>query len=80
MLIIHGEHDYRVDPSQGLAMFQVLQAMYVPSKLLFFEEENHWVLKPGDNILWYHQVLNWLDEWVKPERAEYQRKLASAKR
>jgi dipeptidyl aminopeptidase/acylaminoacyl peptidase len=78
MLIIHGEHDYRVDPSQGLAMFQVLQAMYVPSKLLFFEEENHWVLKPGDNVLWYHQVLSWLDEWVKPERADYQRKLALA--
>jgi len=80
MLIIHGGRDYRVDPSQGLAMFQVLQAMHVPSKLLFFEEENHWVLKPGDNILWYHTVLDWLDEWVKPEPADYQRKLSSATR
>jgi dipeptidyl aminopeptidase/acylaminoacyl peptidase len=77
MFIIHGEHDYRVDPSQGLAMFQVLQAMHVPSKLLFFEEENHWVLKPGDSILWYHTVLDWLDEWVRPERAEYERKLST---
>jgi dipeptidyl aminopeptidase/acylaminoacyl peptidase len=80
MLIIHGGRDYRVDSSQGLAMFQVLQAMQVPSKLLFFEDENHWVLKPGDNILWYHSGLDWLDEWVKPERADYQRKLSSGTR
>jgi dipeptidyl aminopeptidase/acylaminoacyl peptidase len=75
MLIIHGGRDYRVDPSQGLAMFQVLQAKHVPSKLLFFEEENHWVLKPADSILWYHTVLDWLDQWVKPDRAEYQKQL-----
>ena len=75
MLIIHGGKDYRVDPSQGLAMFQVLQAKHVPSKLLFFEEENHWVLKPADSILWYHTVLDWLDQWVKPDRAEYQKQL-----
>jgi len=80
MLIVHGGRDYRVDASQGLAMFQVLQAMHVPSKLLFFEEENHWVLKPGDNILWYHEVLGWLDQWVKPDPADYSRKLSSAKR
>jgi dipeptidyl aminopeptidase/acylaminoacyl peptidase len=75
MLIIHGGKDYRVDPSQGFAMFQVLQARHVPSKLLFFEEENHWVLKPADSILWYHTVLDWLDQWVKPDRAEYQEHL-----
>jgi dipeptidyl aminopeptidase/acylaminoacyl peptidase len=79
MLVIHGGRDYRVDPSQGLAMFQVLQAMQVPSKLLFFDDENHWVLKPADNILWYHTVLDWLDEWVKPDTAAYRQKLASAR-
>jgi len=78
MLIIHGGKDYRVDPSQGFAMFQVLQAKHVPSKLLFFEEENHWVLKPADSILWYHTVLDWLDQWVKPDRAEYQNQLQEA--
>jgi len=78
MLIIHGEHDYRVDPSQGFAMFQVLQAKHVPSELLVFEEENHWVLKPADNIFWYHKVLNWLDEWVKPERADYEKRLGGS--
>jgi dipeptidyl aminopeptidase/acylaminoacyl peptidase len=75
MLVVHGERDYRVDPSQGLAMFQVLQAMHVPSKLLLFLEENHWVLKPADSLLWYHTVLDWLDEWVKPERADYEKRL-----
>jgi dipeptidyl aminopeptidase/acylaminoacyl peptidase len=73
MLIIHGEHDYRVDPSEGYAMFQVLQAMHIPSKLLVFEEENHWVLKPADSIFWYHNVLDWLNEWVQPDRAEYEK-------
>ncbi|HYM43644.1 MAG TPA: S9 family peptidase [Steroidobacteraceae bacterium] len=78
MLIVHGGNDYRVDPSQGLAMFQVLQARHVPSKLLYFETENHWVLKPADSVLWYHTVLGWLDQWVKPDRAEYQRQLTTA--
>ena len=78
MLIIHGGNDYRVDPSQGLSMFQVLQAEHVPSKLLYFEAENHWVLKPADSVLWYHTVLDWLDQWVKPDGAEYQRLLTAA--
>ena len=78
MLVIHGNNDYRVDPSNGLAMFQVLQAKHVPSKLLYFEAENHWVLKPADSVLWYHTVLDWLDQWVKPESTEYQRQLAAA--
>ena len=79
MLVIHGGRDYRVDPSQGLAMFQVLQAMQVPSKLLFFDDENHWVLKPADNILWYHTVLDWLEEWAKPDTAAYRQKLAASR-
>ncbi|MGH9495307.1 MAG: prolyl oligopeptidase family serine peptidase [Candidatus Sulfotelmatobacter sp.] len=78
MLIIHGGHDYRVPQSQGFAMFQVLQAEHVPSKLLYFEDENHWVLKPANDILWYHTVLDWLDQWVKPDRAEYGKQLKAA--
>lgn len=76
MLIIHGANDYRVDPSQGLAMFQVLQARHVPSKLLYFESENHWVLKPADSVLWYHTVLEWLDQWTKPDKEAFQRRLS----
>jgi dipeptidyl aminopeptidase/acylaminoacyl peptidase len=78
MLIIHGGNDYRVDSSQGLSMFQVLQAEHVPSKLLYFETENHWVLKPADRVLWCHTVLDWIDQWMKPDRAEYQRQLTAA--
>jgi dipeptidyl aminopeptidase/acylaminoacyl peptidase len=78
MLIIHGGNDYRVDPSQGLSMFQVLQAKHVPSKLLYFETENHWVLKPADSVLWYHTVLDWIEQWVKPDRAEFNRQLTAA--
>ena len=75
MLVVHGDKDYRVDPSQGLAMFQVLQAMHVPSKLLYFREENHWVLKPADSILWYHTVLDWLNQWVGPDEEAYKKRL-----
>ena len=78
MLVVHGEKDYRVDPSQGFAMFQTLQAMHVPSKLLYFEDENHWVLKPADSVLWYHTVLDWLAEWVAPDEDAYQKKRALA--
>jgi len=78
MLVIHGGNDYRVDPSQGLSMFQVLQAKHIPSKLLYFEAENHWVLKPADSVLWYHTVLDWIDQWVKPDRAQFQRQLTGA--
>ena len=75
MLIIHGDHDYRVDSSQGLAMFQVLKAKHIPSKLLYFEDENHFVRKPADNIFWYHAVLDWLNEWIQPSRADYDKRL-----
>jgi Dipeptidyl aminopeptidases/acylaminoacyl-peptidases len=77
MLIVHGERDYRVEPAQGYAMFQVLQAMHIPSKFLDFVEENHWVLKPADNIFWYHNVLEWLDHWMKPDKAEWEKMLKS---
>jgi dipeptidyl aminopeptidase/acylaminoacyl peptidase len=79
MLVIHGERDYRVEIGQGLAMFQTLQAMHVPAKLLLFTEENHWVLKPADSIFWYHSVLEWLDEWVKPDASDYRRRLQSTR-
>ena len=78
MLVIHGGNDFRVPQSQGFAIFQALQAKHVPSKLLFFEEENHWVLRPADSILWYHTVLDWLDEWIKPDQVEYQKRLQQA--
>ena len=46
--------------------------MHVPSKLLIFQEANHWVTKPADNILWYHEVLDWLDHWIKPDQGAWE--------
>ncbi len=63
-LVIHGEEDYRVPFSQGLQLFTALQIQKVPSKLLEFPDEGHWVLKPADSALWYHTVLDWVFDWI----------------
>jgi dipeptidyl aminopeptidase/acylaminoacyl peptidase len=65
MLVIHGGKDYRVVDSQGLSTFTLLQRRGIPSKLLYFPDENHWVLKPANSILWHQTVLGWLDQWLK---------------
>ncbi len=64
MLVIHGAQDYRVPDSQGLAVFTALQRRGVPSELLYFPNENHWVLQPADSIEWYDTVLAWLGRWL----------------
>jgi len=64
MLVIHGQQDFRVPYAQGLAVFTALQRQGVPSELLFFPSENHWVLKPADSIQWYEVVLSWLGRWT----------------
>ena len=66
MLVIHGAFDFRVVDTQGLATFNALQRLGIPSKLLYFPDENHWVLKPHNSILWHETVLEWLDKWTKP--------------
>jgi len=65
-LVIHGRQDYRVPDSQGLAVFTALQRRGVPSELLYFPDENHWVLNPADSIQWYDTVLGWLNRWLTP--------------
>ncbi len=65
MLVIHGEQDFRVPATQGLATFNALQRRGIPSKLLYFPDENHWVLKPHNSILWHDTVIGWLDQWLK---------------
>jgi dipeptidyl aminopeptidase/acylaminoacyl peptidase len=64
MLIIHGEKDYRIPDTQGLAAFTAAQRRAVPSRLLIFPDENHWVLKPKNSVIWYHEVLGWMDKWT----------------
>jgi dipeptidyl aminopeptidase/acylaminoacyl peptidase len=63
-LVIHGQQDYRVPDSQGIAVFTALQRRGIPSELLYFPNENHWVLKPADSIQWYDTVLDWLKRWT----------------
>jgi dipeptidyl aminopeptidase/acylaminoacyl peptidase len=64
-MIVHGEHDYRIPYTQGLAAFNSAQLLGVPSKLLFFPSETHWVLKPQNGILWQRELFKWLDKYLK---------------
>jgi dipeptidyl aminopeptidase/acylaminoacyl peptidase len=64
-LVIHGQKDYRIADAQGLATFTALQRKGIPSQLLFFPDENHWVLKPRNSIQWHETVLAWLDRWTR---------------
>ncbi len=61
MLITHGELDYRVPVTQGLALYGVLQGKGIESRLVYFPDENHWILKPNNSIYWYHEVEQWLE-------------------
>ncbi len=67
MLVIHGALDFRVADTQGIATFNALQRLGVESKLLYFPDEGHWVLKPHNSILWHETVIGWLDHWLKDE-------------
>lgn len=64
-LVVHGQLDYRLDLSEGLQLFTTLQRLGVPSKMLYFPDEGHWVLKPQNSRLWYKTVNQWVDTWVK---------------
>ena len=64
-LVSGGELDFRVPYNQDLELFTALQMQKVPSKLVIFPDEGHWILKPGNSLLWYRTVLDWLDLWVK---------------
>jgi len=67
-LVIHGELDFRDVTGQGLQLFTTLQQQKVPSKLLVFPDEGHWVLKPQNSLVWYRTVLDWLGEWTASDR------------
>jgi len=64
-LVVHGQLDYRLDVSEGFQLFTTLQLLKVPSKMLYFPDEGHWVLKPQNSQLWYKTVNDWVDQWVK---------------
>ena len=65
ILCIHGMMDYRIPYEQGMAAFNAAQMMGVPSKLVVFPEENHWILQPQNSLYWHRVVYDWLDRWMK---------------
>ena len=64
-LVTHGELDFRVPINQGLELFTALQRRGIPSKMVYFPDEGHWVLKPQNSKLWYQTVGDWFDQWLK---------------
>jgi dipeptidyl aminopeptidase/acylaminoacyl peptidase len=65
MLVVQGDLDFRIPTAQGLSAFTALQRRGIESKLLVFPDENHWVLKPANSVLWHHTVVDWLDHYLK---------------
>jgi dipeptidyl aminopeptidase/acylaminoacyl peptidase len=64
-LVSHGELDFRVPIGEGLQLFTTLQRQGVPSRLLYFPDEGHWINKPQNSALWYHTFLDWMGRWTK---------------
>ena len=65
ILVIHGEKDYRINANQGMGAFNAARMRGIPAELLLFPDENHWVLKPQNGILWQRTFFSWLDKWLK---------------
>jgi len=68
ILCIHGEKDYRILASQGMAAFDAAVIRGIPAELLIYPDENHWVLQPQNGILWQRTFFEWLDRWLKPAK------------
>jgi dipeptidyl aminopeptidase/acylaminoacyl peptidase len=64
MLIVHGQNDYRVPVEQSIGAFHALQRRNVPSKFLYFPDENHWILKPQNSVQWHDTVNAWLRQHI----------------
>ena len=65
ILCIHGEKDYRINATQGMSAFNAARMKGIPAELLIFPDENHWVLKPQNGVLWQRTFFDWLDRWLK---------------
>jgi len=63
-LVVTSENDFRIPYTQGIAAFTALQRRNIPSRLLVFPDENHWVLKPKNSVQWYHEVFGWMRQWL----------------
>ena len=65
-LVVHGQRDLRVPVNHGIELYQALQQKGVPSRLLYYPDENHWVLKPANSLTWYREVKAWFDKYNPP--------------
>lgn len=65
LMVIHGGMDYRVPVDEGMAAYNAAQMMGVPSRLLIFPDENHWILKPQNALMWHREYSRWLDQWCR---------------
>ncbi|MGY6555125.1 MAG: prolyl oligopeptidase family serine peptidase [Wenzhouxiangella sp.] len=65
-LIIHGQLDYRVPVGQAFELFRTLQSRGVESRLIYFPDENHWILKPNNSVFWYNEVQRWVEQFAEP--------------
>lgn len=65
-LIIHGQLDYRVPVGQGFELFRTLQTRGIDSRLIYYPDENHWILKPNNSLYWYEQVRKWVEQYAAP--------------
>jgi dipeptidyl aminopeptidase/acylaminoacyl peptidase len=63
-LVLHGALDYRVPDQQGLAYYSTLKTLGVPTRLVLFPDENHWILKPQNSRLWYNEYFGWLKRYI----------------
>jgi len=63
-LVLHGEKDYRVPVAQGLAYYNTLRQKGVPARLVYFPDENHWILKPQNSLVWHREVFGWLEKYI----------------
>ncbi|WP_308278421.1 alpha/beta hydrolase family protein [Prevotella sp.] len=68
ILCIHGEMDYRINANQGFGAFNAARLRGIPAELLIYPDENHWVLKPQNGVLWQRTFFEWLDKWLKPAK------------
>ena len=65
IMVISGGKDYRIPETQSMQAFNAAQLMGIPSRLISFPEEGHWILKPQNGIIWHTEYFKWLDEWLK---------------
>ena len=65
LCVVHSEQDFRIVASQGMAAYNAAQLRHIPSRYLYFPDENHWVLKPQNSLLWHRSFIDWFDRWLK---------------